>query len=59
MLDGGLGAGVGSVEASEGGQQRRDDGDDLAAVLDVLGGGLEDEEGSLGVDAGKVLSVLA
>jgi len=51
VLDGRLGAGVRGVEAGEGGQQGRDDGDELAAVGDVLGAGLEDEEGGLGVDA--------
>lgn len=51
VLDRGLGAGVGGVEAGESGQERSDDVDDLATVLDVLGRLLENQEGCLGVDA--------
>lgn len=51
MLDGRLGSSVRRVEARKGCKQGRDDGDDLAAVGDVLGTSLEDEEGRFGVDA--------
>lgn len=43
-LDGGLGALVCRVEPGEGAQERRDDGDDGATIVQVLGGGLNEEE---------------
>lgn len=51
MLDGGLGPCIRGVVAGERGQQRGDNGDELAAVADVLGAILENEERRLGVDA--------
>lgn len=59
VLDGRLGAGVRGVEAGKGGEKGRDNGDELAAVRDVLGAGLEDEEGSLGVDARQMLAFIS
>jgi len=53
VLDGSLGPGVGRVQARECGQQRGDDRDELPSVDDVLGAGLEDEEGGLGVYAAR------
>lgn len=41
------------VEAGEGGQERRDDGDQLPAVLHVPRALLQDEEGGLRVDSAR------
>lgn len=52
MLDRGLGARICGIEAREGSEKGGDKSDDLAAILDMLGSSLEDEEGRLGVHPG-------
>jgi len=48
-----LGACIRSVVSGKGGEEGSDNGDELAAVADVFGAGLENEERALGVDAVK------
>lgn len=53
MFNGCLGACIRSVISGKGGKEGSDDCDELAAVADVFGTGLENKECALGVDAIK------